>query len=99
LSAHKIGGPQGVGAIVRRDSGRIFAPLVPGGGQEGNARAGTENVAAIAGFGAAAAEAAGEAGDNAAGHALRQRLEGGLVDILPATVIFGAGAPRLPNTV
>ncbi len=54
LSAHKIGGPQGAGAIVRASEGVTFAPLLTGGGQERRARAGTENVAAIAGFGAAA---------------------------------------------
>ena len=54
LSAHKIGGPQGAGAIVRASEDLAFAPLLTGGGQEKRSRAGTENVAAIAGFGAAA---------------------------------------------
>ena len=54
LSAHKIGGPQGAGAIVRASEDLAFAPLLTGGGQEKRCRAGTENVAAIAGFGAAA---------------------------------------------
>ena len=54
LSAHKIGGPQGAGAIVRASEDLSFAPLLTGGGQEKRLRAGTENVAAIAGFGAAA---------------------------------------------
>src|SRR5690606_31151037 len=57
LSAHKLGGPQGIGALVVRD-GVPLAPLLAGGGQERWRRAGTENVAAIAGFGAAAAAAA-----------------------------------------
>ncbi len=53
LSAHKLGGPKGVGALVIRD-GSSLAPFIKGGGQERRRRAGTENVAAIAGFGAAA---------------------------------------------
>ena len=53
LSSHKIGGPQGVGALIRRD-GLPLDPQIKGGGQERGARAGTENVAGIAGFGAAA---------------------------------------------
>ncbi len=54
LSAHKLGGPQGVGALIRRGDIHIAEPLIKGGGQERGLRAGTENVAAIAGFGAAA---------------------------------------------
>ena len=57
LSAHKLGGPQGVGALIRRGDIHISEPLIRGGGQERGLRAGTENVAAIAGFGAAAAAA------------------------------------------
>ena len=58
LSAHKIGGPKGVGALIRRSEDIHFAdPLIRGGGQERGMRAGTENVAGIAGFGAAAAAA------------------------------------------
>jgi len=57
LSAHKIGGPKGVGALIRRTGLGAFKPLITGGGQERSARAGTENVAGIAGFGAAAAAA------------------------------------------
>ena len=69
LSAHKIGGPQGAGAIVRASEDLAFAPLLTGGGQERRLRAGTENVAAIAGFGAAATAALADldrAGDWAA---------------------------------
>ena len=58
LSAHKLGGPQGAGALISRGDIRIAEPLIKGGGQERSLRAGTENVAAIAGFGAAAAVAA-----------------------------------------
>ncbi len=103
LSAHKLGGPQGVGALIRQDTGfgdlHIADPLIKGGGQERSQRAGTENVAAIAGFGAAAAalRAAGEA-DAARMGALRDRLEAGLKAATPQAVIFGARAPRLPNT-
>ncbi len=59
ISAHKFGGPQGVGALIRRGDIHIAEPLIKGGGQERYLRAGTENVAGIAGFGAAAAAAAG----------------------------------------
>src|SRR5579871_4151801 len=58
VSAHKLGGPQGIGALIRRSAALHFAdPLIKGGGQERGARAGTENVAAVAGFGAAAVAA------------------------------------------
>jgi cysteine desulfurase len=93
LSAHKLGGPTGIGALVVRSG----APLVPdrrGGGQEANRRAGTENVAGVAGFGAAAAEARG--GLSVA--PLRDRLEAFLLRLAPGARIFGAGAPRLGNT-
>jgi cysteine desulfurase len=99
ISAHKLGGPKGVGALVRRSSATVLDPLVTGGGQERGLRAGTENVVGIAGFGAAA-EAALDALAQAPARmrALRDRLEAGLMAISPTTVIFGAGAERLPNT-
>ena len=97
LSAHKLGGPQGAGALIRRGDLHISEPLIKGGGQERGARAGTENVAAIAGFGAAAAMASIQA-DAARMTALRDRLEAGIKAATPQAVIFGAGAPRLPNT-
>ena len=102
LSAHKIGGPKGVGALVRAsDDIHIPDPLIRGGGQERGLRAGTENVAGIAAFGAAAAAAAAR-GQRAAEAkhmlALRDSLETGLRAIAPGTVIFGGNAPRLPNT-
>jgi cysteine desulfurase len=96
LSAHKLGGPQGAGALIRRGDIHIAEPLIAGGGQERGARAGTENVAAIAGFGAAAVMAANQA-DAARMAALRDRLEAGIKAATPQAVIFGAGAPRLPN--
>ena len=100
LSAHKIGGPKGVGALVRRSDDIHFAePLIRGGGQERGMRAGTENVAGIAAFGAAAAAARAQRADEAAHMlALRSRLEAGLKAISPQAVIFGEAAPRLPNT-
>ena len=93
LSAHKLGGPTGVGALVVR-SGAPFASDRVGGGQESNRRAGTENVAGIAGFGAAATEASG----GLATTAWRDRLETALLEIAPAARVYGAGADRLPNT-
>jgi cysteine desulfurase len=98
LSAHKIGGPQGVGALIRRE-GLALPPLMTGGGQERGARAGTENVAGIAGFGGAA-HAAGCAVDEEAPRiaALRDQLEAGLLTLTPEVVIFGSTADRLPNT-
>jgi cysteine desulfurase len=100
VSSHKIGGPQGVGAVVKAAEALHFAdPLLKGGGQERGSRAGTENVAAIAGFGAAAREAAGGLVEEARRvAALRERLEAGLREIVPETVIFGTAAERLPNT-
>jgi cysteine desulfurase len=97
LSAHKLGGPQGAGALIRRGDSHIAEPLIKGGGQERGQRAGTENVAAIAGFGAAAAMAANQA-DAARMTALRDRAEAGIQVATPQAVIFGAGTLRLPNT-
>jgi cysteine desulfurase len=99
LSAHKIGGPKGVGALIGRTGLDAFKPLIAGGGQERGARAGTENVAGIAGFGAAAAAARASLGAEAARMgALRERLESGLKAASPQVVIFGMAAERLPNT-
>ncbi|HZL40711.1 MAG TPA: cysteine desulfurase family protein [Pseudolabrys sp.] len=97
LSAHKLGGPQGAGALIRRGDIHIAEPLIKGGGQERSLRAGTENVAAIAGFGAAAVDAQHQ---TAAVRmtALRDRLEADLKAVTPQAVIFGKGLARLPNT-
>jgi cysteine desulfurase len=98
LSAHKIGGPQGVGALLKREA-LDLQPLLRGGGQERGARAGTENVPGIAGFGAAAAAVSHSWRDEAAHTAaLRDRLESGLKAISPQAAIFGAASARLPNT-
>ena len=99
LSAHKLGGPKGVGALIRAPGIHISEPLIKGGGQERGSRAGTENVAGIAGFGAAA-EAVQRSldADIARMRALRDTLEAGLKAATPQAVIFGADADRLPNT-
>lgn len=97
LSAHKLGGPQGAGALMlARDL--PLAPLWRGGGQELGSRAGTENVAAIAGFGAAAQAARADLVDFARLAALRDRIEAALRAAAPGAVVFAAGAARLPNT-
>jgi cysteine desulfurase len=100
VSGHKLGAPKGVGALVRRSDAIAWpVPLIKGGGQERGTRAGTENVAAIAGFGAAAASAARDlAAEGPRLAALRDGLEARLKAEFPQTVVFGAPADRLPNT-
>ena len=99
LSAHKVGGPKGVGALIRAPGIHISEPLIRGGGQERGARAGTENVTGIAGFGAAADAALRSLdADIARMRSLRDKLESDLKDTAPEVMIFGAGADRLPNT-
>jgi len=100
VSAHKLGGPKGVGAIVRRGDDVHFPdPLLRGGGQERGVRAGTENVAGIAAFGAAAETAQRQSVAEAAHMKhLREVLESGLRTISQSIVIFGETAARLPNT-
>ena len=93
LSAHKLGGPQGVGALVVR--GGAMTPLILGGGQEEGRRGGTAPVAAIGGFGLAASRAPSEV-KSVSG--LRDRLEAMLSELIPGLVIYGQEAPRLPNT-
>ena len=98
LSSHKIGGPQGVGALIRRD-GLALDSQIKGGGQERGARAGTENVAGIAGFGAAAEAARqGWTAEAARMAVLRDTLEAGIKAVASKAVIFGAEVARLPNT-
>jgi cysteine desulfurase len=100
ISAHKLGGPKGVGALVRRSDDIHFPdPLIRGGGQERGLRAGTENVAGIVAFGAAAAAAREQGrGEAERMRTLRDALEAGLKAIAPLAVIFGETAERLPNT-
>ena len=97
LSAHKLGGPKGVGALVIRDGASLPA-FVTGGGQERRRRAGTENVAAIAGFGAAAAAARRDLAEIDKVRALRDRLEAEVREIAPEAVVIAEEADRLPNT-
>jgi len=97
LSAHKLGGPQGVGALVVADSVGL-RPELRGGGQERRRRAGTENLPGIAGFGAAARIAAERLGAFAALAELRDDLERQLQALAPGLIRYGAAAPRLANT-
>lgn len=97
LSSHKIGGPQGVGALwVGPDA--PFYPTIRGGAQEGRRRAGTENVPGIAGFGAAAMAARGDLATVEARRRLRNRIETALTAADVGATVFGAHAPRLWNT-
>lgn len=99
LSAHKIGGPQGAGALVLRDESVVLRlPMVAGGGQELKRRGGTENLIGIVGFGAAARAARLKMDETMAHVALlRDRLEAGIKARSPDAVIFGDGALRLPH--
>lgn len=98
LSSHKLGGPQGVGAMVGAGGVLMPAPLLRGGGQERGHRAGTENVAAIAGFGAAARAAKAALGDMDDVARMRDRFEAAICDVVPDAEIFGRRVARLPNT-
>ena len=98
ISAHKIGGPKGVGALILAEGMLGPEPLLRGGGQERGHRAGTENVAGIAGFGAAVKAAMSSRDRDAIRlENLRNRLERGLRQA-PGAVVFSEDAPRLPNT-
>ena len=98
LSAHKFYGPKGAGALWLRRGVRLQAPIT-GGKQERTRRAGTENVAGIAGLGVAARLARGKMADEAARLApLRDRLEEGILAAVPGTAINGQRDPRVPNT-
>jgi cysteine desulfurase len=97
LSAHKIGGPKGVGALVL-GRGATVAPLMKGGSQERRRRAGTENVAGIVGFGVAAELAAADLAKAGEIVRLRDALERGALALAPGTVVLSANVARLPNT-
>lgn len=97
LSAHKIGGPQGVGAIVINEEIPL-KPILRGGGQERSRRAGTENVPGIVGFGAAAKLIAGELDQISKTQDLRDRMEASIKAKCSDAVIFGESIDRLPNT-
>ena len=98
LSAHKLGGLAGAGAVVMRsDRVALGAAVLRGGGQERGFRAGTENVAAIVAFGTAA-EASASLAEASHMATLRDRFEADLLRIAPEAEVFGREAPRLPNT-
>ena len=98
ISAHKFYGPKGVGAVWLRRGLRVQSPMT-GGKQERGRRAGTENVAGIAGMGVAAAQARAKMADEGARlSALRDRLEEGVLASVTGTAINGARTPRVPNT-
>ena len=98
LSAHKFNGPKGAGALWVRRGTRLL-PILTGGKHERNRRAGTENVPAIAGMGAAASQAAAKLeGEGPRLAALRDRLEAGILGRVPGTAVNGAPGQRVPNT-
>ncbi|MCC6007826.1 MAG: cysteine desulfurase [Rhodobacteraceae bacterium] len=99
VSAHKFGGPKGIGALLLAPGEDPAAPL-PGGGQERGRRSGTENIIGIAGFAAAARAAMTRLADGLWEPVaqMRDRLEAQLRDTAPGVMIAGAGAARLPNT-
>lgn len=98
LSSHKLGGPQGAGALVLADEGVRPEPLLRGGGQERRHRAGTENVTALSGFGVAAERARHHVEEAGRVALLRRRLEEGLRAAVPEAEIVGEAADRIPNT-
>ncbi len=99
LTAHKVGGPKGVGALVLKQ-GIDVAPRLLGGGQEMGRRSGTENIIGIAGFGAAAEAAARDLADGVWDRVaeLRNYMEARIIDLAPEVIIFGKAVKRLPNT-
>ena len=98
VSAHKMNGPKGVGALWMRRGVRLV-PVLTGGRHERSRRAGTENVAGIVGFGVAAGLAMKKLASGASSDAtLRDRLEEGVTRTVPGTAVNGGGSPRVPNT-
>jgi len=98
LSSHKIGGPKGVGAIVAAADLMMPSPLMNGGGQEKGHRGGTENLAGIAGFGAAARAALSGLATIDQVRGRRDEIEEIIRALVPDAEFFGTGAPRLANT-
>lgn len=98
ISAHKIGGPKGVGAFIAAGSIVMPKPLIRAGGQEKGLRGGTEALPLIIGFGAAADYAAQNTGKDISLHSLQKMLEDGIEKIAPTAEIYGKYGPRLPNT-
>ena len=97
LSAHKLGGPPGVGAVILTQ-GVELTPIFCGGGQERGRRAGTENILGIVGFGAAARVAKAEIALNQHVRGLRDALEAEIIAAGPEAIVVGGDVPRLPNT-
>lgn len=97
LTAHKFGGPQGIGALLHKPDMDI-QPYIAGGGQEKARRSGTEAVAAIAGFGLAAELVPESLAEMGQIEALRDRIEADILALSPDSRIYGKSAPRLPNT-
>lgn len=98
LCAHKFGGPQGVGALIFRQ-GMTFPKFIHGGGQEKRARAGTENVAGIAGFGEASRLAIRDLKEFQKLSTLRDKMIEGILASSPKVTVYGLDAPRVSNTV
>jgi cysteine desulfurase len=98
LSSHKIGGPKGAGAIIAAADLLMPRPLISGGGQEKGHRAGTENLASVAGFGAAAREALAGLQAMEGVRLCRDQIEAMVKLLVPDVEIFGSRAPRLANT-
>ena len=99
LSACKLGGPSGVGALVMRDPDFPLNALVPGGGQEGRRRGGTENVAGIVGLGIAIQHSMTDLKDMGRMKALRDIVQSQILAQVPGAKIIGQDMPRLPNTL
>jgi cysteine desulfurase len=97
LSAHKLGGPPGIGALVVQDAAELV-PMLRGGGQERGRRAGTENLPGIAGFAAATRAALTGLGGYERIRKLRDNLEAAVLATAPEAIVVGAAPPRLPNT-
>lgn len=97
VSAHKLGGPPGIGALIAVAEVDL-TPMLRGGGQERGRRSGTENLPGIAGFAAAAEAAAAQIPVYERVRRLRDALEEEVTQIAPEAVVLGADAPRLPNT-